>query len=124
MANFEIREEVVKKLVEMGWTEGNARLSERANHSCEYCGLSFFDSPENYYQWSRDHIVPLSKRRDEENFDNLAVACKTCNVNFKLRWDPRKKAGENTSRDQLRAYPKTVAVRKVMNAQARCNIPR
>ncbi|QXE92791.1 HNH endonuclease [Geomonas subterranea] len=95
------RDHVITGLVETGkWCVENARLSERAGHKCEYCGLDFLASPENYKQWQRDHIVPESKGGDS-SFENLAVACKTCNVDFKNRWNPRDIAGEVATRSEL-----------------------
>ena len=37
--------EEIKELVESrAWSEDNARVSVRAEHKCEYCGLDFFAS--------------------------------------------------------------------------------
>jgi 5-methylcytosine-specific restriction endonuclease McrA len=97
-----IREDVVKKLEETGsWSAGTARLGERAGYLCEYCHLDLFADVNSYKQWHVDHIVPLSCGGDPVDFDNLAISCKPCNFDFKRRWDPRKKAGNGASRDDL-----------------------
>lgn len=96
------REEVVKQLVATGkWSAGSARVSERAHYRCEYCGLDLLATPDAYKLWQNDHIVPISRGGDPTDFDNLAVACKPCNWDFKSDWDPRGMAGPNPNRDQL-----------------------
>lgn len=78
------------------WDARQARLGLRAKFLCEYCELDFFASPENFKQWTQDHIVPLH-RGGIDDFDNLALACRTCNFSFKVRWDPPDK---NASRQE------------------------
>lgn len=94
-------EQIVKEMVAKGkWSDEQVRIGLRAQFRCEYCGLDFYASPENYKQWEREHIVPLTKG-GTESFDNLAAACRTCNYCFKRSWDPREYAGENATRPEL-----------------------
>ena len=80
--------DVPKKLADTGkWSEPTAWLSERAGHKCEYCGLDFLESVVNYKSFQIDHIISLYKGGADTN-DNKAVACKTCNVDLKSRWNP------------------------------------
>ncbi len=60
------------------WNLETARLGARAGFRCEYCGKDLHASVDAYDSWQVDHIVPSSKDGDG-HFDNLAVACKTCN---------------------------------------------
>jgi 5-methylcytosine-specific restriction endonuclease McrA len=93
--------DVIKRLVATGkWSEGTARLSERAGHRCEYCGLDFFASVVNYKSIQVDHIVPVSKGGDPDSIDNKALACRTCNFDLKSRWNP-KDACSSDDRDAL-----------------------
>ena len=60
------------------WNLETARLGARAGFRCEYCGKDLLASVDAYDSWQVDHIVPSSKKGDD-HFDNLALACKTCN---------------------------------------------
>jgi len=92
---------IIRELVNTGiWSEQAAHLCERAGHRCEYCGLDFFASADNYKQWQEDHIIPQCLGGDN-SIDNLAASCRTCNVDLKSRWDPREVAGATASREQL-----------------------
>jgi hypothetical protein len=93
--------DIPKLLANTGkWHENTAWLSQRAGHKCEYCGLDFFASVTNYKSFQIDHIVPISKGGDEHSNDNKAVACKTCNVDLKSRWNPKDVCSSN-DRDEL-----------------------
>lgn len=97
-----IRDDVVKKLVETGkWSETTAKLAERAGYKCEYCGLDLLGSVEAYKQFEVDHIVPISRKGNPQDFDNLAVSCRHCNFHLKRFWNPSAVAGESASRDEL-----------------------
>lgn len=50
-------------------------IAIRAGFKCEYCGLDLLDSVNSYDSWQIDHIVPV----DNNDFENLALTCKTCN---------------------------------------------
>jgi 5-methylcytosine-specific restriction endonuclease McrA len=102
MESGERTEAVVEKLVATTkWGRELARLAVRANFCCEYCGLDFLLTPDNYKLFHVDHIVPLSGGGKIADFDNLAAACNPCNFSFKRRYDPRTKAGENANRQDL-----------------------
>lgn len=51
-------------------------ISERANHRCEYC-----QAPEVVFNFpfEVEHIIPLS-RQGTNDADNLALACRSCNL--------------------------------------------
>ena len=51
-------------------------ISERANHRCEYC-----QAPELIFNFpfEVEHIIPLSRQGSNDN-DNLALACRSCNL--------------------------------------------
>lgn len=94
MTQPQIREDIIEALVATGkWGKRTAEASERAGHKCEYCGLDFLYSPENYKLFTVDHIVPISGGGDD-SFDNLAIACKPCNVDFKNKWNPKENIGD------------------------------
>src|SRR5579875_2972972 len=89
----DIRESVVEALVMTGKFDAeHARLAERARYCCEYCDREMLKSVEDYKLWQKDHIVPICAGGTED-FDNLAIACRHCNWDFKRDWDPRKAEG-------------------------------
>ena len=93
--------DINKKLAATGkWDEKVAWLAERANYMCEYCGLDFFSSVANYKGLQVDHIVPVSKNGDPTSLENMAIACKTCNVDLKSRWNPKERSNSN-NREEL-----------------------
>lgn len=97
-----IRETIVSELVETGkWSRDTAAAGERAGHRCEYCGLDFLASVAAYKLWQVDHIVPTCKGGSYGDFENLAIACKVCNIDLKGRFDPRPGAGERADRAEL-----------------------
>ena len=97
-----IRESVVQELMSTGkWSKATARLGERADYRCEYCGLDLLATVENYKLWQIDHIIPLKSGGDPTDPDNLAVACKQCNWDFKARWDPRTETESDATRTEL-----------------------
>lgn len=104
-----IREDVVVNLVATGkWSDSTARLAERADYKCEYCGFDLLGSVEAYKLFEVDHIIPLSRGGDAIAFSNLALSCRHCNFHLKRSWDPRNVAGQYAPREQLvlavRAY--------------------
>jgi hypothetical protein len=66
------------------WSLETARLSIRAGHRCEYCGLDFLASVDNYKLLEVDHFVPNGGERES----NKAVACHICNFKLKGQYDP------------------------------------
>jgi 5-methylcytosine-specific restriction endonuclease McrA len=111
-------ERIVSELVATGkWSDRFVRLSLRADFKCEYCGLDFLASPENYKQWQCDHIVP-KKHGGSEDFDNIAATCRNCNFSFKGHWDPRTQAGRDATRaDLIKAAKWYIGERKRLTEQ-------
>ena len=96
------QEEIVKKLVATKkWDAVTAALGAATDFHCAYCDLDFLETPETYKLWQVDHIVPVSCGGSPSDPSNLVVACKTCNWDWKGRWDPRKEAGAEATRAQL-----------------------
>lgn len=52
------------------------RVTARAKHRCEYCGLSALGQAATFHI---DHVVPVVAR-GETTFGNLAVACVHCSL--------------------------------------------
>ena len=99
---MDIRRDVVEKLVATNkWYKRTAELGERANYRCEYCGLDLLGSVESYKLWGIDHIIPISAGGDPDDINNLAVACRHCNCDFKRTYDPREVTGPIATREQL-----------------------
>lgn len=87
------------------WSKEGAQILIRAGYKCEYCGLDFFASPNNYRLWHLDHIVPV-KHGGSDVFDNYAASCYPCNSVYKNQWYPRGKTGTDAPRDELIAATK------------------
>jgi 5-methylcytosine-specific restriction endonuclease McrA len=93
--------EIIESLVSTGrWGEDDVKLGIRAGFKCEYCDKDLLASVDNYKEWQKDHIIPTSKGGKDSN-GNIALSCKTCNVNIKSRWNPADVAGGNASRQEL-----------------------
>jgi len=91
--------EIINELVATGkWGRAQAERGLRANFKCEYCGKDLLLTVENFKEWQEDHIVPLSKG-GENNDSNIAVSCRTCNVNLKSRWNPLDVLPEKPTRE-------------------------
>ncbi|MGI2002400.1 HNH endonuclease [Shewanella frigidimarina] len=94
-------QKIIESLVSTGqWGEHDVVLGIRAGFKCEYCDKDLLASVENYKEWQKDHIIPTSKGGADIN-DNIAISCKTCNVNIKSRWNPAELAEENATREDL-----------------------
>lgn len=93
---------MIEALVNTGqWGENDVILGIRAGFKCEYCDKDLLASVDNYKEWQRDHIIPLSKGGEDIN-ENIAISCKTCNVNIKGRWNPvSESTSENPTRQEL-----------------------
>lgn len=104
------KDEVVQAMVDLGWSKVQARLGVRAGFRCEYCGRNLLASIEDYDSWQKDHVVPISKGGAEEDFENLALACKTCNF-MKLDHMPNGETREQKI-DNARRRVMTLRARK------------
>lgn len=95
------RERIIDELVKTGkWGKAQAQRGFRANFRCEYCDKDLLASVENFKEWQEDHIIPLSKNGPDDD-SNIAVSCRTCNVNVKSRWNPQENFPNYHSREEL-----------------------
>ena len=103
---------IARELIATGkWGGLGPRIAERAGYKCEYCDLDLLGSPENYKLWQTDHIVPVSAGGTDD-FDNLALACRHCNCDWKGKWNPAARMSPGVKRADLIA-----AVRKEVSEQ-------
>lgn len=93
---------IIEELVTTGqWDEDDVILGIRAGFKCEYCDKDLLASVDNYKEWQKDHIIPKSKGGEDIN-ENIAISCKTCNVNIKGRWNPADElTTDNPTRQEL-----------------------
>ena len=104
--------DIPEKLAATGkWHKNTAWLSQRAGHKCEYCDLDFFASVTNYKSFQVDHIIPVSKGGEDTN-ENKAVACKTCNVDLKSRWNPAESCSSTNRKDLINEVRKYIKDRE------------
>jgi|TARA_R110000764_G_scaffold176850_1_gene263006 5-methylcytosine-specific restriction endonuclease McrA len=104
---------VIEALVNTGqWGENDVILGIRAGFKCEYCDKDLLASVDNYKEWQKDHIIPLSKGGEDIN-ENIAISCKTCNVNIKGRWNPADESTpENLTRQELITIVREYGIRR------------
>ena len=70
-------EVIVAELVGLGWSRSTLAVWLRAKCRCEYCDCDLLASDGEYLYGSHvDHVVP----GQGDDLQNLALACKTCNV--------------------------------------------
>lgn len=95
-------QEIIKILKrKFRWSEDQIKLGLRAKFKCEYCDKDLLLSVDNYKLWQKDHIIPLSSKIenfDYESFENLAIACRQCNINFKGKYNVAGNLGYQKSR--------------------------
>ena len=92
-----IRERLVAEGLQ---TDSQAVAGVRAKFCCEYCGLDFLASVENFRQRQWDHIKPQGDNGPDVP-DNLVCSSKFCNC-LKCSWNPsRVVKGSNPSREEL-----------------------
>ena len=107
--NAEQAKTAVAGLLSRGWSTRALCIGARARFHCEYCGLDLLSGPDAYRAWQEDHIVPKHLGLDLEG-DVYALACVTCNVRMKGRWDPRNAVPPNVTREQyIEAIKKHIA---------------
>jgi 5-methylcytosine-specific restriction endonuclease McrA len=82
------------------WSEASAIRGLLAEGRCEYCDRDLLASIDAYKAWEADHIVPLSAGGTDD-LDNRALACRSCNVGFKGRWNPASVCREGATRADL-----------------------
>lgn len=92
------RAEIVRRLESYGWSDEAIRLGERAEFRCEYCDRDLLASVDDYDSWHREHVIAERKGGPPDDFDNLALSCKTCNF-LKRTWLPE--GHEGKSREEL-----------------------
>ncbi|REG82154.1 HNH endonuclease [Marinomonas pollencensis] len=104
---------VIEALVNTGqWGENDVILGIRAGFKCEYCDKDLLATVDNYKEWQKDHIIPLSKGGENIN-ENIAISCKTCNVNIKGRWNPADEStSENPTRQELITIVREYGIRR------------
>lgn len=94
-------DDLIQALFNTGnWSKTAARRGVRAGFKCEYCDRDLLASVDDFKEWQEDHIIPLSDGGLDDD-ENIAVACRTCNVNVKARWSPKKICHPDASRDEL-----------------------
>ena len=88
---------------EMGWGPWVINIAIRAKFRCEYCDRDLLSSVDAYKEWQHDHIIPqrVDTNTDKDRLENMALSCRTCNVNFKGKWDPSHDLPNGASRDEL-----------------------
>jgi 5-methylcytosine-specific restriction endonuclease McrA len=92
---------IISDLVSTGkWSEEAAHYGIRAGFKCEYCDRDLLASVNDYKEWQEDHIIP-SHAGGKYKSENIAVACRTCNVNIKGKWNPAEVCKKGASRDEL-----------------------
>ena len=98
----------------MGWGDRNIEIAVRANFRCEYCDRNLLSSVDAYKEWQHDHIIPqrVDEEKDKDRLNNMALSCRTCNVNFKGKWDPSYDLPDNASREELVAAVRQYVARK------------
>jgi 5-methylcytosine-specific restriction endonuclease McrA len=99
--------EITEKLVATGkWGERAVRIAARSDFKCAYCDRDLLASVDNYKSWQEDHIVPLDSG-GEDTEENLALSCRTCNVNIKGKWNPLTVCSDESTRNE-----RIIAIRK------------
>ena len=96
MTQDQIRQELRDRY---SWSDEAIDIGIRGRFCCEYCGRDLLASVDDYDSWQRDHVIPVSKNGEDE-MDNLAVSCKTCNF-IKRDWLPSAELIVGKTRDQL-----------------------
>lgn len=109
-------DELKAALVESGWHPETLELAITTGFRCQYCGKYFFEDVDSWYSFERDHMAPRDSTND--NTDNLTAACRTCN-RLKRRTDPRKRAPDNPTREQLVEAAKQIIDERRAVAQSR-----
>ena len=105
---------------EMNWGLWVIDIAVRANFRCEYCDRDLLSSVDAYKEWQHDNIIPqrVDNEEDKDRLSNMALSCRTCNVNFKGKWDQSHGLGENPSREELIQVSRKYVARKRTEAFA------
>jgi hypothetical protein len=92
--------DAVAALLKRQWSLRAICLGARAHFRCEYCGLDLLASVDAYRAWQEDHIIPKRLGLPSTG-DTYALACLTCNVRMKGRWNPLDECATNPTREEL-----------------------
>ncbi len=92
-------QDLIQELLKLGWSEEAVDLGKRQDFRCHYCHRDFLASIEDYDMWQTDHLIPRSKQ-GLDAIENKLFACKLCNF-VKRNFDPRSKASENATFEEL-----------------------
>ena len=105
---------------EMGWGLWVIDIAIRAKFRCEYCDRDLLSSVDAYKEWQHDHIIPqrVDTNADKDRLENMALSCRTCNVNFKGKWDPSHGFDGEPTRDELIQISRRYVARKRTEAFA------
>ncbi len=91
----------VAALVKTGrWEDMQARRGILNDFRCEYCDRDLFADVEGYMAWTKDHIVPI-EAGGLDTFENIAIACHSCNAKIKGKWNPATVCKSGAGRDDL-----------------------
>ena len=91
-------EEIKESLVKAGWFPETLEIAIEAGFKCQYCGLDFYASVNDYDSMEVEHIIPRDPGSDE--LSNKTLSCRTCNK-LKRRWDPSRDQPAETDRRAL-----------------------
>jgi 5-methylcytosine-specific restriction endonuclease McrA len=91
---------ITRLLATEKWSESAIRKGIRAKFRCEYCDKDLLASVDDYKEWTEDHIIPKSGGGNDDE-ENIAISCRTCNWSIKGKWNPVENTVEFVKRDQL-----------------------
>ena len=72
-------EEIEELRSKLNFPVQQMHIAVRAQFRCEYCGKNLLESVDAYDSWQIDHIIPRNDDPENEDIENKALTCKTCN---------------------------------------------